>query len=179
MEADPKFWKQKLVEKQTEVIREEKEPKAVVRFKAGILREVNSSFNKKRNVKYVNKVSMRIKPKNHKSPTKVRISNEESDSDKEEWSDDYNEKFAQESIKLKYQNNKKLYMRSKKITPKVKVMFYNIAKKKKSSILVTKRPKVVLNFPRRKLIQLEVNKHSTNPEKGMSFKLFKSALFFR
>ena len=178
-ETDPKFWKQKLAEEQTEVIKEEKEPKAVVRVKAGIPREVSSSFNKKRNVKYVDKVSMRIKPKKNKSPIKVRINNEESDSDKEEWSDDYNEKFAQESIKLKYQNNKKLYMRSKKITPKVKVMFYNIAKKKKSSILVTKRPKVVLNFPRRKLIQLEVNKHSTNPEKGMSFKLFKSALFFR
>ena len=69
-------------------------------------------------------------------------------------------------------------MRSKKTTPKIKVMFYNIAKKKKPSIPVTKRPKVVLNFPRRKLIQLEVDKYSTNPEKGMCFKPFKSALFF-
>ena len=181
-ETDPKFWKQKLVEEQAEVIKEEmshyhaeKEPKAVVRFKTGIPWEVNSSFNEKRNVKYVNKASMKIKPKKHKPPIKIRISNEEPDSGKEECSDDYNKKFVEQSIKLKYQNNKKHHVRSKKITPKVKVMFYNIAKKKKPSILVTKRPKVVLNFPRRKLIQLEVNKYSTNPEKGMCFKLFKSA----
>ena len=121
---------------------------------------------------------MKIKPKKHKPPIKIRISNEESDSDKEEWSDDCNEKFFPKSIKLKYQNNKKHYVRSKKTTPKIKVMFYNIAKKKKPSIPVTKRPKVVLNFPRRKLIQLEVDKYSTNPEKGMCFKPFKSALFF-
>ena len=184
-EIDPKFWEQKLAEEQTEVPKEEiahyyaeKQPKTVVRFKTGIPREVNSSFNKKRNKKYVNKVSMKIKPKKHKPPIKIRISNEESDSDKEEWSDDCNEKFFPKSIKLKYQNNKKHYVRSKKTTPKIKVMFYNTAKKKKISIPVTKRAKVVLNFPRRKLIQLEVDKYSTNPEKGMCFKPFKSALFF-